>query len=126
MSKRDTQFTVGFKAWAGLLGIIALASACSMPVMRFGRMPDLSRLESALTPHVSTRADVLAVLGTPRNSGQAMMPTVHDYPRDLWVYYYEQGNFSDDRRMFLFIFLDQDRYDGYLLFSSLAGTTPIR
>jgi hypothetical protein len=51
-----------------------------------------------------------------------MLPA-HDSPRDLWVYYYEEGSLTDDRRIFLFVFFKQDRYDGYLWFSSLPGMT---
>jgi hypothetical protein len=86
--------------------------------MRFGRLPDVSRLETALQPKVSTRSDVLGVLGEPRNTGGAMLPN-HDAPRDMWVYYYEEGSVEDDRRIFLFVFFLEDSYDGYMWFSSL-------
>jgi len=48
-------------------------------------------------------------------------------PRTVWTYYYEEGVIdlggatSDDRRIFLFVFLDQGRFDGYLWFSSLKA-----
>jgi hypothetical protein len=98
-------------AFVALLG-------CGTPVMRFGRHPDVSRLETALQPKVSTRSDVLSVLGEPRNTGGAMLPN-HDAPRDMWVYYYEEGSQVDGRRIFLFVFIFEDSYDGYMWFSSL-------
>ena len=47
----------------------------------------------------------------------------HDSPRDLWVYYYEEGSLSDARRTFLFVFFLGDQYDGYMWFSSLPMNT---
>lgn len=102
---------------------LLVTSGCS-PVVRFGRMPDTSKLETSLDPAISTRADVLRVLGVPRNSGGAMFPN-HDSPRDMWVYYYEEGTTTDDRRIFLFVFFNDNRYEGYLWFSSLP-VTPAR
>ena len=98
--------------------LLVLLSGCGTPVLRIGRQPDVSSLDKALQPQVSTRSDVLRVLGEPRNTGGAMLPG-HDGPRDLWVYYYEEGSLADDRRIFLFVFFLKDRYDGYMWFSSL-------
>jgi hypothetical protein len=109
-----------------LIAMITLVAlfGCGSPVIRVGRQPDISSLDRSLQPLVSTRSDVLRVLGEPRNTGGAMLPG-HDGPRDLWVYYYEEGSLADDRRIFLFVFFLKDRYDGYMWFSSLpakAGT----
>lgn len=93
---------------------------CGGPVIQFGRIPETSKLETSLQPEISTRADVLKVLGEPRNSGGALLPG-HDNPQDLWVYYYEEGTITDARRIFLFVFFKMDRYDGYMWFSSLPG-----
>ena len=107
-----------------LLSLILLSIwGCGGPVIKFGRMPDTTRLEESLKPETSTRDDVLEVLGEPRNGGGAMLP-LHDSPRDMWVYYYEEGTMTDDRRIFLFVFFKEDLYDGYLWFSSLHGTNP--
>jgi hypothetical protein len=86
-------------------------------------MPDTSKLETSLQPNISTKDDVLKVLGEPRNSGGALLPG-HDSPRDMWVYYFEEGSLSDDRRIFLFVFFKEGRYDGYKWFSSLPGARP--
>jgi len=37
----------------------------------------------------------------------------------MWSYYYEEGTLKDARRIFLFVYFDQDMYDGYMWFSSL-------
>lgn len=96
---------------------------CSDFAFRFGRMPDTSKLETSLQPNISTKANVLEVLGEPRNSGGALLPG-HDSPRDMWVYYFEEGSLSDDRRIFLFVFFKEGHYDGYKWFSSLSGARP--
>ncbi len=111
--------TIRARALMLLLLILALPaiSGCGT-MMSFGRMPDTARLEQDLKIGVSTRADLLAALGTPRNAGGVMLPD-QGGPRDLWCYYYEEGPMGDTRRMFLFVYLDGDRYDGYMWFSSL-------
>ena len=42
---------------------------------------------------------------------------------DCIYYYREEATPSDAHRMFLFVFLHQDRYEGYLWFSSLPQQT---
>ena len=103
---------------------IALAAAllvqgCVEIRMRVGARPDVTVLETKLEMRRSTRDDVRALLGTPFGEGAAMLP-FHDSPRDMWSYYYEEGTLKDDRRMFLFVYFTADeRYDGYMWFSSL-------
>jgi len=99
---------------------LPVLSGCST-MMSFGRKPDTAKLESTLKIGVSTRADVLDALGTPRNAGGVMLPG-HDGPRDLWCYYREEGPMDDIRRMFLFVYFDGELYDGYMWFSSLPQT----
>jgi hypothetical protein len=113
----------GFKSLFMVLVVISIWG-CGGPVIKFGRIPDTTRLETSLQPAISTRDDVLDVLGEPRNSGGAMLPVLHNSPRDMWVYYYEEGTLTDDRRIFLFVFFKEDRYDGYLWFSSLPVMNP--
>jgi hypothetical protein len=112
----------GFKSLFMVLVVISIWG-CGGPVIKFGRMPDTTRLEASLRPEISTRDDVFVILGEPRNGGGAMLP-LHNSPRDMWVYYYEEGTMTDDRRIFLFVFFKEDLYDGYLWFSSLHGTNP--
>jgi hypothetical protein len=42
-------------------------------------------------------------------------------PRTMWSYYYEEGDLKDMRRIFLFVYFDRDKYDGYMWFSSLQN-----
>jgi hypothetical protein len=94
-----------------------------------GTKPNISALEGVLKIGQSGEADVLAALGAPSGKGKEMLPigqewgTVNNYhqkERTMWTYYYEEGNFEDDRRILLFVFFDGERYDGYMWFSSLA------
>ncbi len=51
-------------------------------------------------------------------------------PRAMWTYYCEEGDLKDSRRIFLFVYFDQDRFDGYMWFSTLSkqetGGPPLR
>jgi hypothetical protein len=104
--------------------LISIAlSACSIDI-RAGRRPDVQLLEMNLRLRESTSADVLHVLGEPFGKGKAMIPVLHSTPKVLWSYYYEEASMKDARRIFLFVFFDQDRYDGYMWFSSLPKDLP--
>ena len=95
-----------------------LLSGCSNFQVRAGSMPDLKALEENLVVGKSTIGDVLSTLGEPYGVGQEMIPLTPER-RELFSYYYEEGSSSDDRRIFLFVFLKDDVYDGYMWFSSL-------
>lgn len=109
-------------AGIGFLGLTIvfffLASGCANIPVRMGTRPNAEVLESSLRLGESTRADVLAVLGMPDGKGSAMLP-IDTQPRTLWSYYYGEGDLKDSRQIFLFVYFDQDRYDGYMWFSSL-------
>jgi hypothetical protein len=98
--------------------ISIILRACSID-LRAGRRPDVHLLEKNLCLQESTSADVLRVLGEPFGRGKAMLPIIHSTSKVLWSYYYEEASMKDARRIFLFVFFDQDRYDGYMWFSSL-------
>lgn len=97
----------------------ALLAGCSMK-MRAGHDPDLAALERDLVPAESTPHQVRATLGRHYGEGRALMP-FHDEPREVLTYYYEEGTLEDDRRIFLFVFLHQGKYEGYMWFSSLEA-----
>jgi hypothetical protein len=99
------------------LTIILTISGCNIQ-MRAGRLPNIQALEDSLQPGISTRSEVLMALGEPFGRGKEMLP-IGQKSRTLWSYYYEEGSLEDDRRIFLFIFLDGDKFDGYMWFSSL-------
>lgn len=100
-----------------LIVFATLLSSCGVRI-RAGNPPNISALESKIELKQSTRSEVLAAVGKPFGKGRAMFP-FQPSPRDVWSYYYEAGDMNDDRRTFLFVFFDRDRYDGYIWFSSL-------
>jgi len=110
-----------------LFAIVILLSVavngCSIDV-RMGRRPDVQVIEKNLRLQESTSRDVLAVLGEPFGKGKAMLPGFHSTPKIMWSYYYGEANLKDARGMYLFVFFDQDRYDGYMWFSSLPKDLP--
>ena len=118
--------------WMGtvwmFLALLVLATACSGISYEVGRkVTDLDVLEEALNLGQSTPEDVRAVLGEPTGDGAVMMPIADSKPRTLWSYYYNEGRFvakggavsGDARLMLLLIYFDNDRYDGYMWFSSV-------
>jgi hypothetical protein len=100
-----------------LLLIFILTSGCGIQMVA-GSLPDVGSLEKTLQIGQSKETDVINALGYPFGRGREMMP-IGQKQRTLLSYYYEVGSFQDSRRMFLFVFLDGDKYDGYMWFSSL-------
>ena len=126
--------------WQGVMQFVVLLtvvvvtlviSGCAEINIRFGNRPDPAALETSLRIGESTSADVLRVLGKPYGHGKEMLPVMGKHgvmtparkqPRDILAYYYEEATLEDSRRIILYVYLDADRYDGYLWFSSLPGT----
>ena len=98
-------------------------TGCVNVTVRAGVKPNISALEKKLVQGVSTEQDIIKALGTPTGKGREMLPFM-DAPRDTWTYYYEEGDMKDDRRLFLFVFVKNQRYDGYMWFSSLPEFKP--
>ena len=99
-----------------------MVSGCTINY-RAGNLPNIEALEHTLKLGVSTENDVSRILGEPFGQGREMLP-FHQASRPMWSYYYEQGHMTlsgsgDGRRVFLFVFFKQGRYDGYMWFSSL-------
>lgn len=107
-----------------LFGCSVLVS-CGQLKVRVGDEIDTS-LVARLHIGVSTEEDVRAILGEPFGTGRSYLP-FQDEHLDMWSYYYELGKInlgtvSDDRRTFLFVYLDDGIFDGYMWFSSLPET----
>ena len=104
----------------GLLILLSfLTGACGIQI-RAGSRPNTDVLEKSLSLGQSTRADVLSALGEPLGKGRAMLPVdpkLRTMP--VWSYFYMEGTLQDVRGMWLFVYFDEDRYEGYMWFSSL-------
>ena len=102
--------------------VLSQLTGCMSVSIRVGRKPDVYALEQSLKVGESNRADVLRTLGEPFGAGRGAF-AAEWAPRDILTYYYETSTMKDSRRVFLWVFLDGDRYDGYMWFSSLDEAT---
>lgn len=109
------------------LAVALFSSGCSEIRYELGLRPDVSVLDQNLTIGKSTASDVRAALGVPNGNGEILIP-VDTEPRETWSYYYEAGHIkagdggavdANMRRIFLFVYFDEEKYDGYMWFSSL-------
>jgi hypothetical protein len=112
-------------------GLIALSLAtmllpgCGEIKVRAGAPVDASLLESRLVLGRSTEKDVREVMGEPLGVGREWLP-FHTRARTVWSYYLEESQASlsgvgDAKRIFLWVFLSDGRYDGFLWVSSFPS-----
>jgi hypothetical protein len=105
-----------------VLAVAVLLTACGELKIRAGRHVDAALIESKLVVGRSTAAEVQRALGEPLGMGREWLP-FRDRPRVVWSYYAEESQASlsglgETRRMFVWVFLKDDRYDGYLWVSN--------
>lgn len=105
-----------------LLATVILMVGCTVKI---GSMPDTLALQSQLRQHVSTKGDVLRVLGPPRGYGMGRLPDFPD-PRVTWFYEYVESDGTNIELKMLLVFFDGERYSGHLWFSSLEKLEVIR
>lgn len=110
------------RAFLAALFLAALAGAglqgCATR-MEIGAPPALDRLNQ-LTPHVSTRNDVLLTLGEPRGYGAARLDPGFT-PQRVWLY---EHNVSEGRNIqitMLLVFFTGEKYDGYMWFADAVN-----
>lgn len=96
------------------LGFVALFGGCV--TIPFGSPPRQARLEQ-LKQGASTPAEVLLLLGEPRGDGVVRW-TPALVPQKVWYYEYVTLGIQRIYNKTLLVFFDQDRYVGYLWFSS--------
>jgi hypothetical protein len=95
-------------------------SGCVDLKVRAGQSINIDGLDS-LEIGVSTSDDVRLLIGSPFGIGRSQL-AMQEESVEMWSYYYELGTLSDDRRTFLFVYLDDGIYDGHMWFSSLPET----
>lgn len=105
--------------------ITALLGGCGEIKVRSGVPVAPSLLESRLTVGQSTASDIARALGEPASVGREFLP-FHTQPRTVWSYHFEEsqvslGGSGDFHRIFVWVFLIDDRYDGYLWVSSFPA-----
>ena len=84
--------------------------------MKYGSPPKIDNLP-VLKTGISGKADVMKALGEPRGYGAARFPTAPTV-RDIWFYEMSELVGSRVNLKILLVFFEQERYDGYLWFSS--------
>jgi hypothetical protein len=110
---------------AGLVCLLVcvLAVGCVASTTTTGPFTQTGRIESELERGVSTKRDVQRVLGTPKGSGGAVLPTD---PRAREIWYYEDIKMANMRRdpdgyvhadlslRILLVFFLDGRFDGFM------------
>jgi outer membrane protein assembly factor BamE (lipoprotein component of BamABCDE complex) len=105
---------VSRRAWILNLALLSIA-ACATNA-QFGSSPRLDRL-ATLKRGESTDADVLLALGEPRGRGMARL-SARTGPRRVWLYEFRKEQKEIEQQSLLLVFLNGERFDGYLWFSS--------
>lgn len=109
-------------AWALATTLLA---GCGEIKVRAGTPVATSMIEARLTLGQSTAEEVRQALGEPVGMGREFLP-FHGQPRTVWSYHFEESQVSlsgggDSHRVFVWIFLKDARYDGYLWVSSFPA-----
>ena len=115
------------RAWWGLAAALLVAlvtGGCAAPSFRMGTPPKFERL-GELKAGVSTRKDVVAVLGQPQGRGATRSQT-YDL-KEAWLYESMDLEAGKGKMRMLMIFLDKDTgvYHGHMWMASgyLFGRT---
>lgn len=114
---------------AGALLAVSLVATgltgCGEIKVRAGTPVSPLPLESKLKVGQSTGQDVRWMLGEPAGVGREWLPFQPE-PRTVMSYHFEEGQVSlggsgDTRRIFVWVFLKDGVYDGYLWVSSFSS-----
>lgn len=120
------------------LGATALMAAtllagCASGGMTTGPILPTARIERELQRGTSTKMDVRRVLGSPKGSGSALLPT-DPRPRDVWVYLETQTGAAErvgerhahvaSHVQFLVVFFLEGVLDGFMWYEG-TGTAKV-
>jgi hypothetical protein len=92
------------------VGLLGCATRLEM-----GAPPRIDRL-AQLSPRVSTKNDVLLLLGEPRGYGSARLDATFSRQR-VWLYEYSVSEGAKVQITMLLVFFSEDTYDGYMWFA---------
>lgn len=113
------------KKWGHLVGVLSallltatLLQGCGEMKVLAGKRVAPSLLELRLIMGQSTSDDIRRVLGDPLGVGRDLLP-FESQPRTIMSYYFEESQVSlsggaDSKRIFVWVFIKDGRYDGYL------------
>lgn len=103
-----------------LIGTCVPISGCLK--LRAGQPVNVEPL-SVLVVGESSESDVRQAIGRPIGRGRSFLP-LQEEPVEMWTYYYERGTLTENRRTFLFVYLEDGVYQGHLWFSSRPEAIP--
>jgi hypothetical protein len=103
--------------------LITLFTGCM--TVKFGSMPDTQVLSTQLTQHLSNKADVLRVIGSPRGYGMVSYPPM-PHPYVTWFYEFTESDGVNVDLKMLLVFFDGETYSGHLWFSSFEKLEVIK
>ena len=106
------------RSFALLLGAMLLAG-CAVQTVKSQAVSRVDRLETEFKRGVSTKADVLTVLGEPDGSGGAMFPTA-SRASDVWYYEAYRSSLSGLNQKILLVYFKGEEFDGFMWFSNDA------
>jgi hypothetical protein len=115
--RRFAERSVASARIVGACLLLALAAGCSTGPMEVGRPPPTDRL-LRLQPGVSTRDEVLKVLGEPQGRGAGRLPSAP--LQDLLLYESDVAEGTRMKMKMLIVFINRSTgiYEGYLWFQS--------
>ena len=96
-----------------LLGL----SGCAEVRLRMGTETHPQDIESVLRFNQSTQGDVRRTFGPPDGIGAYVSPITGRYST-VWSYYFAEGTLKTMDDTFLFVYFDDDVYEGYLWFEN--------
>ncbi len=108
-------------SFALLLGGILLAG-CAVQTVKSQAFSRLDRLEAEFKRGVSTKADVLTVLGEPDGSGGAIFPTA-SHGSDVWYYEATRSSLSSLNQNILLVYFRGEEFEGFMWFSNDADVS---
>ena len=106
------------RSFALLLGGMLLAG-CAVQTVKSQAFSRIDRLETEFKRGVSTKADVLTVLGGPDGSGGAVFPTA-SHGSDVWYYEAYRSSLSSSSQKILLVYFKGEEFDGFMWFSNDA------
>jgi len=106
------------KFLAMLLGAMFLPG-CAVHTVKSQAFSKLDQLETELKRGVSTKADVITLLGEPDGSGGAQFPTA-SYENDVWYYEASRASLSNMDQNILLVYFREEVFDGFMWFSNNA------
>lgn len=106
------------KALAMLVGAVFLPG-CAVHTVKSQAFSKLDQLEAELKRGVSTKADVITLLGEPDGSGGAQLPS-SSHENDVWYYEASRASLSNMNQKILLVYFREEVFDGFMWFSNSA------